>query len=90
MAAIDSLEKALKYHFGYDQFRPNQRHIIEAALNNLPQMTNMRSLAECQVHHESNPYTQQLANNPDLEIYEGGWRYLPILGLSTIKYPAGL
>ncbi|MCA2642691.1 MULTISPECIES: DNA helicase RecQ [unclassified Microcystis] len=34
MAAIDSLEKALKYHFGYDQFRPNQRQIIEAALNN--------------------------------------------------------
>ncbi|MCZ8249588.1 DNA helicase RecQ [Microcystis sp. LE19-195.1E] len=34
MAAIDSLEKALKYYFGYDQFRPNQRQIIEAALNN--------------------------------------------------------
>ncbi|MFM7794317.1 MAG: DEAD/DEAH box helicase, partial [Microcystis panniformis] len=34
MAAIDSLEKVLKYHFGYDQFRPNQRQIIEAALNN--------------------------------------------------------
>ncbi|CCI32878.1 DNA helicase RecQ [Microcystis sp. T1-4] len=34
MAAIESLEKALKYHFGYDQFRPNQRQIIEAALNN--------------------------------------------------------
>ena len=33
MAAIDSLEKVLKYHFGYDQFRPNQRQIIEAALN---------------------------------------------------------
>jgi hypothetical protein len=30
-------------------------------------------------YDESNPYTQQLANNPDLEIYEGGWRYLPIL-----------
>ena len=34
MAAIDSLEKVLKHHFGYDQFRPNQRQIIEAALNN--------------------------------------------------------
>jgi len=33
MAAIDSLEKVLKHHFGYDQFRPNQRQIIEAALN---------------------------------------------------------
>ena len=30
-------------------------------------------------YDESNPYTQQLANNPDLQIYEGGWRYLPIL-----------
>jgi len=30
-------------------------------------------------YNEANPYTQQLANNPDLEIYEGGWRYLPIL-----------
>jgi len=30
-------------------------------------------------YDENNPYTQQLANNPDLEIYEGGWRYLPIL-----------
>lgn len=30
-------------------------------------------------YDEANPYTQQLANNPDLEIYEGGWRYLPIL-----------
>jgi ATP-dependent DNA helicase RecQ len=34
MSAINSLEKALKYYFGYDQFRPNQRQIIEAALNN--------------------------------------------------------
>jgi hypothetical protein len=30
-------------------------------------------------YDETNPYTQQLANNPDLQIYEGGWRYLPIL-----------
>lgn len=30
-------------------------------------------------YDENNPYTQKLANNPDLAIYEGGWRYLPIL-----------
>lgn len=30
-------------------------------------------------YNEDNPYTQQLANNPTLQIYEGGWRYLPIL-----------
>ncbi|HLP89818.1 MAG TPA: DNA helicase RecQ [Nostocaceae cyanobacterium] len=29
-----NLEKALKYHFGYDQFRPGQRQIIEDALQN--------------------------------------------------------
>ncbi len=28
------LEQALKYHFGYDQFRPGQRQIIEEALQN--------------------------------------------------------
>lgn len=30
-------------------------------------------------YNEANPYTQQLANNPKLSIYEGGYRYLPIL-----------
>lgn len=30
-------------------------------------------------YDELNPYTQQLANNPTVTIYEGGWRYLPIL-----------
>lgn len=30
-------------------------------------------------YDESNPYVQKLANNSDLAIYEGGWRYLPIL-----------
>ena len=30
-------------------------------------------------YDEANPYTQQLVNNPNLQIYEGGWRYLPIL-----------
>jgi len=30
-------------------------------------------------YDEQNPYSQQLANNPDLQIYEGGWRYLPVL-----------
>ncbi|HIK15702.1 MAG TPA: DNA helicase RecQ [Leptolyngbyaceae cyanobacterium M33_DOE_097] len=29
-----SLEQALKYHFGYDRFRPGQRKIVEAALQN--------------------------------------------------------
>lgn len=29
-----SLEKALKYYFGYDEFRPGQRRVIEAALKN--------------------------------------------------------
>ena len=29
-----SLEKALKHHFGYDEFRPGQRRVIEAALKN--------------------------------------------------------
>jgi hypothetical protein len=30
-------------------------------------------------YDETNPYTQQLINNPNLEIFEGGFRYLPIL-----------
>jgi hypothetical protein len=30
-------------------------------------------------YDESNPYTQKLANDPTIAIYEGGWRYLPIL-----------
>jgi hypothetical protein len=30
-------------------------------------------------YDESNPYSQLLANNPTLRIYEGGFRYLPIL-----------
>ncbi len=30
-------------------------------------------------YDELNPYTQKLANNPTLTIYEGGFRYLPIL-----------
>jgi len=30
-------------------------------------------------YNENNPYTQQLVNNPTLEIFEGGFRYLPIL-----------
>ncbi len=30
-------------------------------------------------YDEDNPYSQLLANNPTLQIYEGGWRYLPIL-----------
>jgi len=28
------LEQALKYHFGYDGFRPGQRQIVEQALQN--------------------------------------------------------
>lgn len=34
MVQYPQLEKALKYHFGYDQFRPGQRQIIEDALQN--------------------------------------------------------
>ncbi|WP_413175678.1 DNA helicase RecQ [Anabaena azotica] len=34
MLEYPQLEKALKYHFGYDQFRPGQRQIIEDALQN--------------------------------------------------------
>ncbi|MGB3516525.1 MAG: DNA helicase RecQ [Elainellaceae cyanobacterium] len=30
--AFDSLEQALKHYFGYDRFRPGQRHIVETAL----------------------------------------------------------
>lgn len=30
--AFPSLETALKHHFGYDQFRPGQRQVIEASL----------------------------------------------------------
>lgn len=30
-------------------------------------------------YDEKNPYAQQLANNPTLQIYEGGFRYLPML-----------
>ncbi len=31
---FDSLEAALKHYFGYSQFRPKQRQIVEEALNN--------------------------------------------------------
>jgi ATP-dependent DNA helicase RecQ len=34
MLQYPQLEKALKYHFGYDNFRPGQRQIIEDALQN--------------------------------------------------------
>ncbi len=34
MLQYPTLEKALKYHFGYDNFRPGQRQIIEDALQN--------------------------------------------------------
>ncbi|MEH1943440.1 MAG: DNA helicase RecQ [Nostoc sp.] len=34
MLQYSRLEQALKYHFGYDQFRPGQRQIIEDALQN--------------------------------------------------------
>jgi ATP-dependent DNA helicase RecQ len=33
-SAFPSLETALKHHFGYDQFRPGQRAVIEAVLKN--------------------------------------------------------
>jgi len=31
MAQYPNLEQALKYHFGYDGFRPGQRQIVEQA-----------------------------------------------------------
>ncbi|AKG22543.1 DNA helicase RecQ [Calothrix sp. 336/3] len=34
MSEFPHLERALKYHFGYDQFRPGQRQVIEAGLQN--------------------------------------------------------
>ncbi|MBO3460413.1 DNA helicase RecQ [Aetokthonos hydrillicola Thurmond2011] len=34
MAQYPNLEQALKYYFGYDNFRPGQRQIIEQALEN--------------------------------------------------------
>ena len=34
MLQYPNLEQALKYHFGYDKFRPGQRQIIEDALQN--------------------------------------------------------
>ncbi|MBF1991772.1 DNA helicase RecQ [Fischerella thermalis] len=34
MSQYSQLEKALKYHFGYDNFRPGQREIVEDALSN--------------------------------------------------------
>jgi ATP-dependent DNA helicase RecQ len=34
VAAFPSLEMALKHYFGYDQFRPGQRPVIEAVLKN--------------------------------------------------------
>jgi ATP-dependent DNA helicase RecQ len=34
MLQYSNLEQALKYHFGYDRFRPGQRQIIEDALQN--------------------------------------------------------
>ena len=34
VSQFNSLENALKDHFGYDQFRPGQKQIITEALNN--------------------------------------------------------
>lgn len=41
MSTLASLEEALKHFFGYDSFRPGQKKIIEAALNNRDLLTIM-------------------------------------------------
>ena len=41
MPTFTSLEEALKHFFGYDSFRPGQKKIIEAALNNQDLLTIM-------------------------------------------------
>ncbi len=41
MSTFASLEEALKYFFGYDSFRPGQKKIIEAALQNKDLLTIM-------------------------------------------------
>ena len=41
MPTFTSLESALKHFFGYDSFRPGQKKIIEAALNNRDLLTIM-------------------------------------------------
>ena len=41
MSTYTSLEAALKHFFGYDTFRPGQKKIIEAALQNKDLLTIM-------------------------------------------------
>ena len=41
MSTFASLESALKHFFGYDTFRPGQKEIIEAALENKDLLTIM-------------------------------------------------
>ena len=41
MSTFTSLEDALKHHFGYDTFRPGQKKIIQAALQNKDLLTIM-------------------------------------------------
>jgi ATP-dependent DNA helicase RecQ len=41
MSTFTSLEEALKHFFGYDSFRPGQKKIIEAALQNKDLLTIM-------------------------------------------------
>ena len=64
----------------------NDQNVLDLtkANNNIFQVQNIYKSGETTdislfEYDERNPYSQQLVNNPTLKIYEGGFRYLPIL-----------
>jgi hypothetical protein len=64
----------------------NDQNVLDLtkANNNIFQVQNIYKSGETTdislfEYDEKNPYSQQLVNNPTLQIYEGGFRYLPIL-----------